>query len=84
MVDLVQLELAGLRIGLRECAIGVIGTNDRNVRVERPARRVELRALEALGRILDRDLGEDLVAGLGRDQAQEGRFFIRIGDDDDT
>ena len=61
-LDLVKLhELAGLGIGLSEQALGLVGARLRDDRVERAARRMIGGALQVLGRVRDRNLGEDLV-----------------------
>ena len=83
-LDFVKLhELAGLRIGLREKAVGHVGVRHRDGGVEHAARRMKGGAFQVLARFRDRNLGEDLMVRGGGNQTEEGRVVVRVGDDDD-
>src|SRR3954469_18345676 len=80
--EFVQLhELAVLGVGLRENAFARVRAQHRNGGIEHAAGRVKRRAFQVFCRLRDRDLGDNLVAGLGRDQAEERWLVVGIGDD---
>ena len=83
MIERVDLDqLPGPRIGLRQPAAVRVAAQHRNVGVEHAGRRVIVRALEAFGGVVDRNLRQDLMPWIGGDEAQESRLVVRIGDDD--
>src|SRR5262245_9103249 len=81
----VQLhELDAFWISLRQQPLCGVGTQYRDGCVEHAAWRVIRGTLQVLAGFRNRDLREDFVIGRSRDEAEERRIVVRIGDDDDA